>query len=330
MVLSANLWKTPVTLLTGFLGAGKTTLLNRILQGEHGQRFAVLVNDFGSLNIDQMLIQNVEGNVITLEGGCVCCVLKNDLANSLLQILLLRPDHILIEVSGVANPYPILQTLKRQVLSKSIRLENIISLVDVTYFPQICETNDKINYQDLLIDQISVADIVILNKIDLASSTEKTIAHQLVRKIAPWARLLEASYADVPLDLLLGLNNSWLPHTTFANSSVDHSKQFQTWSYQSDRSFSLLKLRQKLSQLPVTVLRAKGVLFANEHPKERVILQQVGPRINLEIGDPWDNTNPCNQLVLIGLEGSLNIAQLQHNFDNCLIPTATAYLATSC
>jgi G3E family GTPase len=330
MVLSANLWKTPVTLLTGFLGAGKTTLLNRILQGEHGQRFAVLVNDFGSLNIDQMLIQNVEGNVITLEGGCVCCVLKNDLANSLLQILLLRPDHILIEVSGVANPYPILQTLKRQVLSKSIRLENIISLVDVTYFPQICETNDKINYQDLLIDQISVADIVILNKIDLASSTKKTIARQLVQKIAPWARLLEASYADVSLDLLLGLNDSWLPHTTFSTSSVDHSKQFQTWSYQSDRPLSLLKLRQKLSQLPVTVLRAKGVLFANEHPKERVILQQVGPRINLEIGDPWDDTNPCSQLVLIGLEGSLKIAQLQHDFDSCLIPTSTASLPMSC
>ena len=129
---------------------------------------------------------------------------------------------------------------------------------------------------------------------------------------------------------VLGLNDSWLPRAIFSSSSVDHSKQFQTWSYQSDRPLSLLKLRQKLSQLPVTVLRAKGVLFTLEHPKERVILQQVGPRVNLEMGDPWNNTNPCSQLVLIGLEGSLNIAQLQHDFDSCLIPTVTAYLPTPC
>lgn len=323
MVLSANLWKTPVTLLTGFLGAGKTTLLNRILQGEYGQRFAVLVNDFGSLNIDQMLIKNVEGNVITLEGGCVCCLLKNDLANSLLQILLLRPDHILIEASGVANPYPILQTLKRRVLSKSIRLENIISLVDVTYLPKICETNCKINYQDLLIDQISVADIVILNKIDLASPTQKTIAYQLLRKIAPWARLLEAIYADVPFDLLLGFNDSCISNFPTSDLATENSAQFQSWIYQSDLPFSLIKLRQKLSQLPVTVLRAKGVLFSTEHPKQRVILQQVGPRVTLERGNTWDDANPCSQLVLIGLGGSLNIAQLQHDFDSCLMLTAT-------
>jgi G3E family GTPase len=320
MVLSANLWVTPVTILTGFLGAGKTTLLNRILQEQHGLRFAVLVNDFGSLNIDQMLIQSIEGNIMTLEGGCVCCLLKNDLVNSLLKILSLRPDHILIECSGVANPYLILQTLKRQVLSKVIRLESIIALADITYIPQICQPSGKINYQDLLIDQISAADIVILNKIDLADQNQKQQARQIIQKIAPWTRLLEANYGNVPLDLLLGFSNSLSSHSTSSNFTSNHSIQFQSWSYQSSSPFNLTKLRKQLSQLPSAVLRAKGILFTVEHPEERVILQQVGPRITLEIGKTWDNTFTCSQLVLIGTGESLDTAKLQDDFDNCLMP----------
>lgn len=320
MVLSASLWITPVTILTGFLGAGKTTLLNRILQGQHGRRFAVLVNDFGSLNIDQMLIQSIEGNIITLEGGCVCCLLKNDLVNSLLKILSWRPDHILIECSGVANPYLILQTLKRPVFNKLIRLESILTLVDITYLPQICQPEGKINYQDLLIDQISAADIIIINKIDLADENQKQQARQIIKKIAPWARLLEANYGNVPLDLLLGFNDSRISNSPASNLALVNSTQFQSWSYQSSSPFNLTKLRKQLSQLPIAVLRAKGVLFTVEHPEERVILQQVGPRITLEIGKTWDNTFPCSQLVLIGTGESLDTAKLQNDFDNCLMP----------
>ncbi|WP_017721796.1 CobW family GTP-binding protein [Kamptonema formosum] len=318
MVWSGNIWRTPVTLLTGFLGAGKTTLLNRILQGQHKSRFVVLVNDFGSLNIDRMLIKSEGSNVMTLEGGCVCCLLKNDLVNSILKILSLRPDRILIESSGVANPYTLLQNLKRPVLSKVVSLESIISLVDITSLHQICQAG-KINYQDLLIDQISAADIVVINKMDLADETEKATAHQLLRKIAPWARLLEASYADVSVDLLLGFSDSFPTRSTSSNLERDHSAQFQTWSYQSDLPFNLHKLRKQLSELPAGVFRAKGILFTVDRPEERVIVQQVGPRITLEIGETWGEEPRFSQLVLIGVGGSLDTGMLQHYFDSCLM-----------
>lgn len=311
MVLSANLWRTPVTLLTGFLGAGKTTLLNRILTGEKKRRLAVLVNDFGSLNIDRMLVQNLDGNMMTLEGGCVCCQLKNDLVNSLLKILALRPDHILIEASGIANPYTLLQTLRRPVFTQGIRLESIIALVDINYLPQVSQPEGKINYQDLLIDQISAADIVIVNKIDLADENQQKNARQIIPKIAPWARLLEASYGDVPLDLLLGCNDSSISNLSVSNSALDRSSQFFTWSYQSDRPFHLVALRKELGKLPVTVLRSKGILLTVEYPEQPVILQQVGPRITLEIGEKWGNISPYTKLVFISAE-SIDTNRLQH------------------
>ena len=322
-MLPAKRKLTPVTLLTGFLGAGKTTLLNRILTGDTGQRFAVLVNDFGNLNIDKMLIQNNDGDVITLEGGCVCCLMKADLVNSLLQIISLHPDHILIEASGVANPYGLLQTLKRQVLTKIIRLDSVISVVDITCLPAICEANEAINYQDLLMDQITVADIVIVNKVDLADETEKATAVKQLHKIAPWARLLECSYAQVPLDLLLGFHDARAFRPAFAPIEIEHSSQFQTWSFQSERPFVLQKLKKQLSELPTTVLRVKGILFSVEHPEQRVILQQVGVRVTLETGESWGNTAGFSQLVLIAIAGTLNKTVLQQYFENCLIPETT-------
>ncbi len=317
MVLSSNLWKTPVTLLTGFLGAGKTTLLNSILKGKSDRRFGILVNDFGSLNIDQMLIKNRDDDLITLEGGCVCCNLQNNLVNSLPKILSLRPDQILIEASGIANPYTLLQTLKRPVLSRIIRLESIITLVDATYLPQICEPSGKINYQDLLIDQISAADIVVLNKIDLIDEKAEINASQIIQKIAPWVRLLKGSYGDVSLDLLLGFRDSFPVHSVSSQLKSNHSDNFHTWSYESVRPFQLLTLGKILGKLPVTVWRAKGFLSTVEHPNRRVILQQVGPRITLEIGEEWGNNPPFTQLVLISTE-AINTNILQQQLDSCL------------
>jgi len=223
MVLSSNLWKTPVTLLTGFLGAGKTTLLNSILKGKSDRRFGILVNDFGSLNIDQMLIKNRDDDLITLEGGCVC--------------------------------------------------ESIITLVDATYLPQICEPSGKINYQDLLIDQISAADIVVLNKIDLIDEKAQINASQIIQKIAPWVRLLKGSYGDVSLDLLLGFRDSFPVRSVSSQLKSNHSDNFHTWSYESVRPFQLLTLGKILGKLPVTVWRAKGILSTVEHPNRGVILK---------------------------------------------------------
>ena len=122
----------PVTLLTGFLGAGKTTLLNRILNGQHGLRVGVLVNDFGAINIDAELVAGVEKNMITLTNGCICCEIRDDLIQSLEQ-LLLRPeviDYVLLEASGVADPEGIVMTFLDQRYEQLLRLDSITCVID--------------------------------------------------------------------------------------------------------------------------------------------------------------------------------------------------------
>ena len=122
----------PVTVLTGFLGAGKTTLLNRILNGDHGLRVAVLVNDFGSINIDADLVVGVESDVISLANGCVCCSIRDDLLEAVTQVLARpeQPEYVVLEASGVADPAGIAVTFTDAGLRDRIRLDSIICVVD--------------------------------------------------------------------------------------------------------------------------------------------------------------------------------------------------------
>ncbi len=312
---------TPVTLISGFLGAGKTTLLNRILNGDHGKRMAVLVNDFGSINIDEMLIRSVDGNVVTLENGCACCSLVNDLVMSLRQVLPLQPDHIFVEASGVANPYAIVRTIQRPALRETIQLDSVIAMVDAAELLNFCATDGQANIRDLVVDQITVADIVIINKIDLVSDAELDEVKRQVRKMAHWARLITASNADVPMDIVLSLGEQLkaVPHyQPIRADNADHRHVFDSWSFVCDRPFNLSALQKQLSRLPTSVFRAKGVLLTTDLPKERLILQQVGVRTAFTSGGAWADQTPVSQLVIIGLADSLDKTLLQNTFECCL------------
>jgi G3E family GTPase len=159
-----------VTVLTGFLGAGKTTLLNRILNGDHGLRVAVLVNDFGSINIDADLVVGIEnnGDVISLPNGCVCCSIRDDLLAAVTEVIARpeRPEYIVLEASGVAEPSGIAFTFMNESLRDQIRLDSIMCLLDaeqVLAAPEMAE---------LKLRQIAFADMVILNKVDLVTREE--------------------------------------------------------------------------------------------------------------------------------------------------------------
>ena len=181
----------PLTVLTGFLGAGKTTLLNRILTGDHGLRVAVLVNDFGSINIDADLVVGVEGDgdIISLANGCVCCNVRDDLVAAVMQVLSRaeQPEYILLEASGVAEPSGIALTFMDDGLRDRIRLDSIMCVVDaeqVFAAPEMME---------LKLRQVAFADMLILNKVDLVTREE-------IERIKAWLddrfhryRLVEAS-----------------------------------------------------------------------------------------------------------------------------------------
>ncbi|RRR70762.1 MAG: GTP-binding protein [Candidatus Viridilinea halotolerans] len=324
----------PVTILTGFLGAGKTTLLNRILHADHGLKVAVLVNDFGSINIDTQLVVGVEGEAISLANGCICCTIRGDLLNTALE-LLARPEppqYLIIEASGVSDPWAVAETFELPELRPYIQLDGVITVVDAEFVRQ------QEQYEDLIVDQISAADIVVLSKVDLVDAEQRAKIEDWVRRIVPRARILPAVHGEVPFNLLLGVGqyrvalqplNAPTPNTHAAHHHApgeacdhdhhhDHSVAFSAWSYTSTRPFTLPALRQVILNLPLAIFRAKGLIYLAEAPQRRVVLQAVGVRVNVTLEEAWATTPPATQLVFLSTPGDLDEAALQAALDACL------------
>lgn len=309
----------PITILTGFLGAGKTTLLNRILNGDHGLRAAVLVNDFGSINIDTELIVGVEDNAISLANGCVCCELRDDLVETIQSVVERpeRPQYILLEASGVADPSGIAITFVQPELQERIRLDSIISVVDAD---QVFSNPEYPALQELKLRQIGFSDMVILNKIDLVDETHRQEVREWIGGRINRVRIVEASYCDVPLDVLLGVGRFDAEQLKSSNGSlISHSQMFDTWSYESNGSMSIEALKDMVKkQLPGSIYRCKGVVFSSEEPLRRAILQTVGRRATVTLDSEWGDKAPKTQIVAIGASGMIDKRVLTELFDGCL------------
>jgi len=305
----------PVTILTGFLGAGKTTLLNRILNSDHGLKVAVLVNDFGSINIDAELIVSVERNVISLANGCICCSLRDDLVKTVMETINRpeRPEYILLEASGVAEPSGIAVTFNNPELREQIRLDSILCVVDAE---QVFAAQEMM---ELKILQMAWADMVILNKVDLVDRDQ-------VAKIKEWLdsrfqryRLIEATHCDVPLAILLSVGRfDAAKLDRNPQHDRDHLKWLSTWSYETDQPISLETLRETASQLPAGIYRAKGVVYAADDPNRRVVLQVVGRRVDISIEDLWRGRPARTQIVVIGAPGAIDADALRDKFQQCI------------
>jgi G3E family GTPase len=194
----------PITILTGFLGAGKTTLLNHLLHADHGLRVAVIVNDFGQINIDSRLIVGVDGETGTLElsNGCICCTLRADLLETALNLLRRPepPEYLIVETSGVSDPASVAATFMLPDLRQFMRVDGILTVIDAD---QVL-TLENDNYF-LAMEQLGVADIVILNKVDLVSAETRADVHRWIHDIVPRARILETVFGQVPPALVLGV-----------------------------------------------------------------------------------------------------------------------------
>jgi G3E family GTPase len=331
----------PITILTGFLGAGKTTLLNRILTGNHGLRVGVLVNDFGSINIDAELVVGVDGNMMSLANGCVCCTIRDDLIETVIETINRpeRPEYILLEASGVADPAGIFVTFNDPDLRDRIRLDSVICVVDAD---QVFAHPEYPPLMDLKLRQVGFADMLILNKVGLAGPEQ-------VEKVRAWLdghfnrlRIVETNYCEVPYQILLGVGRfdparSSLDRYAFEHGGCtdtdcldeqhahrhDHSKTFSTWSYETDRPLSLEALREVARKLPGNIYRAKGVIYASDAPKQPAVLQVVGRRVDISLQDQWGPRAPRTQIVAIGAAGSIDTSLLVEAFASC-ISAATA------
>jgi G3E family GTPase len=325
----------PVTILTGFLGAGKTTLLNRILTGDHGLRVGVLVNDFGSINIDAELVVGVDGNMMSLSNGCVCCQIRDDLIDAV-AALLERPEtieYILLEASGVADPAGLFVTFSDPNLRDRIRLDSIICVIDAD---QVFAHPEYPPLIELKLHQVGFADM--LNKVDLAGAEQLAKVRAWLDERFNHLRIVETNYCEVPYEILLGVGRfdparaALNPRTTANGCNEpgchdddhDHSKVFSTWSYETNQPLALEALRETMRRLPGAVYRAKGVIYSTDSLQRRAVLQVVGRRVDISIEDEWGHRTPRTQIVAIGAAGAIDPNQLEATVTACISPPPVA------
>ena len=219
----------PITLLTGYLGAGKTTLINHVLNNQEGYKVAVIVNDIGEVNIDAELIQKggivneQDSNLVPLSNGCICCTLKVDLMQQIVDIIKTgKFDYILIEASGICEPMPIAQTItvlseqtEQYGLPKICRLDNVVTVVDSARLVYefgagenlVQENIDEEDIENLLIQQIEFCNTIILNKVDAVSKEELNKVKAVIKALQPVAKIIETNYAKVDVKEIIDTNN---------------------------------------------------------------------------------------------------------------------------
>jgi G3E family GTPase len=327
----------PVTIITGFLGSGKTTLLNHILENQKDLKIAVLVNEFGDINIDSQLLVSVDQDMVELSNGCICCTINDSLVDAVYKILERSDniDYMVVETTGVADPLPIVLTFLGTDLRDVTRIDSILTLIDVeTFTPDYfgSEAAEK---------QVTFGDIIVLNKTDLVSAEKVNDLESQIREFKEGARILRSEYGKVSLPLILdvGLSNpeKYATPAPNAHDAHDHHEHhdhhhhdhdhdhhhhsehlqndgFVSVSFESDHPFSLTGFQDFLdTYMPDDVFRAKGLLWFKES-QLRYIFQLSGKRYDMKT-DAWPST-PKNQLVLIGR--NLNAEQIRADLTKCL------------
>ena len=338
----------PVTIVTGFLGSGKTTLLNQILKNRQDLKVAILVNEFGDINIDGQLLVDIEDGMVELSNGCICCTINDGLVDAVYNVLERseRIDYMVIETTGVADPLPIALTFLGTELKHLTRLDSILTVIDAETF-----TTDHFGSEAAL-SQVQYGDIILLNKTDLVPEAQVDLLEIYLRQSKPKARILRSQHGEVPLPLILDVdlaptsvyqqvekedeiheqehqehhahdhhNHEHHEHEHHEHEHHHHHSDhlandgFISVSFQSDRRFDLDKFTYFLDKvMPVNVFRAKGVLSFSAQDM-RFIFQLSGKRYELNYDHrkkPIDN-----QLVLIGR--NLDAHLLQQQLRECLV-----------
>jgi G3E family GTPase len=301
----------PILLVAGFLGAGKTTVVNHLLAHAEGRRIAAVVNDFGAINIDAELIAGAGDGVVSLANGCICCSLEGDLLRTLAAILRRtpRPEAIVIETSGVADPTDIVRNLMDPVIWREAPLETVLCVVDATSRAEAL--NDALPRA-----QLRAADVVALSKVDLTDAAGRERIRAAIATVKPAAVVVDAPHGQVPSALLFPADPDRPPRDPGRRHPV--ADRFETHSWTSGRLVSLPRLQAAIGQLAPKLARAKGLFETMEQPGRQLLFQLAGGRATLApLGVPAPGV-PRARIVFIAEIGVLSTAEIDRIMDECL------------
>lgn len=303
----------PILLVTGFLGAGKTTVVNHLLAHAEGRRIAAVVNDFGAINIDAELIAGASEGVVSLANGCICCSLEGDLLRTLSMLLRRapKPEYIVIETSGVADPADIVRNLMDPVILREAPLETVLCVMDASTPPATLD-------EALQRSQLRVADIVALTKLDLADEGAGARMREAIRAQRVPAVVVDARHGEIPSALLFPATVDRAPAPRDLGPKRPAEERFETLSWTSDQPLSLRRLQQAIGRLAPRLARAKGLFETIEQPGRMMVFQFAGGRATLAPGDASAPGLPRSRIVFIAELGVLSKAELDGIMAACV------------
>jgi G3E family GTPase len=333
----------PVTVLTGYLGAGKTTLLNRILSEDHGRRYAVIVNEFGEIGIDNDLILNTDEELFEMNNGCICCTVRGDLIRTLHGLLAKGGnfDAIIVETTGLADPGPVAQTFFVDgYLRSKTELDSVTTVVDAKHVEMRLDDSRE------ALEQVAFADQIVLNKTDLVSEAELRAVEARLRKLNPMAPIHRAQRSNVKLDTILGRGGFDLNRITelepeflhpghgdaghVHDEHCEHDHDEDHHDHQHDDGIKSVALtlhrpidRRKIARWLTAlvkkqgpdILRAKGIIDVKDNDR-RLVFQAVHMILEGDLQRSWRDGEPrYSRMVFIGR--NLDPAELKAGFESC-------------
>jgi len=338
--------KIPVTVLTGYLGAGKTTLLNRILSEPHGKKYAVIVNEFGEIGIDNDLIVGADEEVFEMNNGCICCTVRGDLVR-ILDGLMRRKgkfDAIIVETTGLADPAPVAQTFFiDENVGRKTKLDAVVTIADAKWL------NERLKDAPEAKNQIAFADVILINKTDLVSAAELAEVEARIRAINPYAKVHKTERAKIPLgevldrnafalDRILDLEPDFLQagahdhhhghDHAHAHSHAEHrgglkhyhDEDMQSISLDSEKPLDPDKffpwVQDLVQKEGPNILRCKGII-AFQNDDRRFVFQGVHMILDGDHQRPWKpGEKRQSRIVFIGR--NLPSAKIAAGFESCI------------
>lgn len=322
--------KLPVTVLSGFLCAGKTTLLNHVLNNREGLKVAVIVNDMSEVNIDAQLVKNggaalsrTEERLVEMSNGCICCTLREDLLQEISELAEQKKfDYLLIESTGISEPLPVAETFtfideKGRSLSDIARLDTMVTVVDAKNFLTDYKASqslkskklelsaeDERTITDLLVDQIEFADVIVLNKLDLVTETEKKTLKSIILNLNPSVKLVESVHSQVPLSEILNTQlfdfekaqnaPGWMAVLRGDEKPETLEYGVSSFAFRSRKAFHPQRLWDFVLNEGKSFLRVKGLFWVATRPDYAGLWSQAGQVVSLECAGRWFAAAPAN------------------------------------